>query len=445
MYDSLYTKVKFEDIIIKHILGGFKMSETILSIKEDKFLINNKLVYSEIPDSLPQAHGLLMNARFFQGVFDDVNNRERYARFGATVFDPEKNTEDLIKALPMWYRYGLRAFTVGFQGGGPCCTINNYSINNNPYGENGTSIDKAYLSRMESLIKAADKLGMIVIVSCFYGAQTRHLKDDKAVINAVKQVSNWIKDLKFTNVIIEIANEHDIWDFKVHPVLYTEEGVVDLIKIAKKESGGVPVGCSGTGGYFSEIIAEASDIILIHGNGQTRQQYYNLIKKAKAIKPIKPILCNEDSQAISQLEVSFKAGVSWGYYNNMTKQEPPTYWSVLKGEDNFFAHRMAMGIGIKLEEMPKEEEFYLQGLEPNMIFENKRWVRLSSLYPEKINYVEFYRNEELIDIAYDDPFMVNYKHNWLQEAIESIEGSEKWKAIIYLLNGEIVKKEVLVK
>ena len=420
------------------------MSKTVLSISEDKFLINNKLVYSEIVGSNTNAHGLLMNARFIQGVFDDKNNRERFNRFGVTQFDPEKNTSDLIEALPEWYQYGLRAFTVGFQGGGPCCTISNDTINNNPYSEDGTSIDVEYLERMKRLIRAADEIGMIVIVSFFYGAQTRFLNDDKAVMNAVKLTSNWLNDCQFTNVIIEIANEHDVYEFKIHPILYSEEGIVDLIRIAQRESGGMPVGCSGTGGYFSEKIANASDIIIIHGNGQSRQQYYNLIKKAKGLNSKKPILCNEDSQAISQLEVSFKAGVSWGYYNNMTKQEPPTNWKIQKGEDLFFAYRMAKGIGIEVKELKEEDQFYLQGLEPHMTYQNKRWIRCASLYPEKINYVEFYRDGELIDIAYDDPFMVNHIYNWLQSSVE-VKGCERWEAVIYRINNAIIRKVVEIE
>lgn len=73
--------------------------------------------------------------------------------------------------------------------------------------------------RMKRIIEAADELGMIVIVSFFYGAQTRFLKDDDAVKAAVKTASNWLRDEKFSNVIIEIANENNEANYVIHPIL----------------------------------------------------------------------------------------------------------------------------------------------------------------------------------------------------------------------------------
>ena len=45
------------------------MGKTNISIDNESFLINGKLTYSEINTSKPQAHGLLMNARFIQRFF----------------------------------------------------------------------------------------------------------------------------------------------------------------------------------------------------------------------------------------------------------------------------------------------------------------------------------------------------------------------------------------
>lgn len=418
---------------------------TKLTIQEDRFLINGTKTYSELSKCDSKYHGLLMNARMIQGIFDDKEDVARFDRYHK-CFDPQKNTDELIMALPQWYSYGLRAITVGFQGGGPCFTINNYTIKNNPYSEDGTAIDHAYLSRMDRIIRAADEIGMIVIVSFFYGAQSRFLKDDKAVMQAVKTASNWLRDQAYTNVIIEIANEHDVPEFKCHPILFTEEGIVNLIEIAQRESGGIPVGCSGTGGYFDERIANASDVILIHGNDQSKQRFYNLIQKAKAIKPKRPIVCNEDSQAISQLEVAFHEGISWGYYNNMTKQEPPVYWEITKGEDQFYAMRLAEYLGIEKESLSLQEQFYIQGLEPHMTYDGKRWIRLASLYPEQINYVEFYRNGKMVGTAYNDPFMLNsVGSTWLQKPFsESIHSGETWTAKVFLVNGTKVEVTQMV-
>lgn len=416
--------------------------KTKMEIVGDKFYINGNLTYSEIPDCMYQ--GLLMNARFIQAIYDDKNGLERYQRFGRK-FDPEKNTDEMIASLPGWYDAGLRGFTVGVQGGGPCFSLPLESIDNNPYGIDGKEIDAKYLQRLKKVIDAADDLGMVVIVSLFYGVQSRYLKDDDAVESATHEICRWLAEQEYQNVIIEIANEHNTGAYECHKVLHQENGILRLMEIAKKESGGMPVGCSGTGGYFSERIAQASDVILIHGNEVTRNQFYNIIRKAKEIKPARPIVTNEDSQALSQMGVTFKTGVSWGYYNNMTKQEPPVDWGITKGEDRFFALRMNEYLTGKKAELALEEQFYLQGLEKDMTYENKRWIRLASLYPEKIDYVEFIRNGELYQLAFDDPFCVNFWFNWAQFPVEGIEPGECWKAIVHLSEGKIVEKETIVE
>lgn len=421
------------------------MSKTKLTIRGDKFDINGAPVYSEIPSAKPEALGLLMNARFIQGVFDDASDPRRFARYGFDRYDPDENTDRLIAALPQWHYYGLRAFTVGFQGGGSCYTLDNYSIVNNPYSADGTQIDAAYLSRMGRLIRAADALGMVVVVSLFYGAQMRFLQDDRAVKNAVKSASNWLRSEGFTNVIVEIANEFNVPDFKSHAICAAPQGEVELIGIAQRESGGMPVGTSMMGGFFDETVAQASDVILLHGNRQSRQFLYNEILKAKAIRPARPIVVNEDSQAVGQLGVTFKTGVSWGYYNNATKQEPPARWEILPGEDAFFAHRMADGIGIATEELPLEEQFYLAGTEPWATTNGKRWIRLASLYPETIDYVEFFRNGEHVCYAFDESFSVGFVSNWRQNGIDNIAGEAVWRAEAHLTDGRTVVKEQIVR
>ncbi len=406
--------------------------KTKVSINGNKFYINDKLTYSELPNSNPDKHGLLMNARFIQGIFDDSINPHRFARYGVDRWDAEQNTDKLIEALPEWYSYGLRAFTVGLQGGGPCFTMTNDTICCNPFGEDGSTIDARYLARLERLINAADELGMVVIISYFYGAQARRIKDDNGIINATKIISNWLRDKGFSNIIIEVANENAEGNFKVHPIIYTDEGMCELMELARRESGGMIVGCSGMGVHFSEKILVNSDCLFIHGNRLTRGQLYEKIKRAKSLNTGKPIISNEDSQDIGNMRVCMNEGVSWGYYNNATKQEVPTYWGVLDGEDKFFASRMAIELGI---DVAIGETEYLQGLEATTTTENQRWVRLASLYPERIDYVEFYRNDEHVYTAYDEPFLVNAISNWRQSSVENIEGEARWQAIIHFSDG----------
>ena len=181
------------------------MPDTRLSIDGERFRINDALTYAEIDGSRPDAHGLLMNARFIQGVFDDTADRERYDRWGRGPFDAEAHTDALIAALPDWHAHGLRAFTVGFQGGGPCFTINRTSMCVNPFGEDGAALDPAYAGRMDRLIRSADALGMVVIVSYFYGAQARRLRDGRAVRAAVTVDVAAFADLKAVQHAMDAA------------------------------------------------------------------------------------------------------------------------------------------------------------------------------------------------------------------------------------------------
>jgi hypothetical protein len=301
-------------------------------------------------------------------------------------------------------------------------------------------LDPAYASRMHRLIQAADDLGMIVIVSYLYPGQVHRLQDARAVLNAVRTASRYLRSGAYANVIIEVCNEFNLC--KANPLVGTPEGMVALMEIARQESGGMPVGCSGTGGYVNEQITKESDIILIHGNGLSRQKYYNAVNQVREWGPGKPVVCNEDSQAIGNMEVACRMGTSWGYYNNLSKQEPPCDWGVTRGEDQFFAYRMAEAIGIGVPEIPKEDQIYLQGLEPNAHVDGKRWIRLASLYPETIDYVDFYVNGEFVYTNYVEPFTLYYESNWKQGAWMTSPRDQEWKAVIRIKDGEVVERFV---
>ena len=418
--------------------------KTNLSFFGRKILINQKPVYSEIPGCPEKYHGLLMNARMIQGVFDDRTDPRRFDRFGRT-FDPDRNTDSLIAALPKWYEMGLRAITVGFQGGGPCFTMDSNTIDNNPFSPEGDRISSDYLDRMDRIVRAADEIGMAVIVSLFYAAQVRFFKEDRSIARAVRTACEWLRSQDYTNVIIEIANEMDISPFEAHPVIHDPEQMTGLIRLARECSGGMPVGCSGTGGYLNESVAAASDIILIHGNNQTRQGIWGLIQKAKAVSPPRPILINEDSQALTDMEIALREEVSWGYYNNMTKQEPPCDWGITEGEDRWFALRMAHALGIPVEFPVPEERFYLQGLEKDMEDNGKRWIRLAALFPAEVDHVEFLRNGVPVGMSYEDPFALgSVGINWFQPPFpDRIVTGEVWTAIITMRDGTVFRRKAV--
>jgi len=419
-----------------------------ITLDNEKFLFDGRPTYDDNPAGRESVKGLLMNARFIQGLFDDAADPSRFERFGYGPYDPDAQTQRLIDALPAWRAWGLRALTVGLQGGGPCFTTPNETIRNNPFTADGSSIDDATAERLARLTRAADRAGLAVIVSFLYGQQCLALEDDAAVERAVATASGLLRELGCGNVIIEIANEHDVGPFRERPIVFEPYGVGRLIDVARRASGGLPVGCSGTGNHLSRPIAESSDVVLIHGNGCTRQTFANLIRRAKGWAPGKPIVCNEDSPAISNLPVAVRSGVSWGYYNNWTKQEPPTDFSILPGHDRFFAWRMAEAMGYQPEPIDAEEQFVLAGLGEHEagtwvrdVSRQRRWPTLAALRPERVDRVDFYRDGVWVETCYDDPFAVGWRSNWYHEGHLAEPGRHAWRAEAFLRDGSAVVRE----
>ena len=418
------------------------MGKTNLSIRGRDFYINGKPVYDEIKSN-DNSKGLLMNARFIQGMFDDKTDKERFNRFNK-IFDADINTKEFIAALPEWYEYGLRAVTVGIQGGMPVFTIDIDTIDNNPFGPEGLKLDKAYTKRLDEIIRAADEIGMVVIVNILYWAQALRFENDEAVVSALKCAASFLKKGGYTNIIIDVANEYNIETWNDLQIIQNPQYMKELISLVRRESGGMLVGSSGGGGLIDREVVEASDVVLVHGNGLTRGEYYDFILKVQKMAPNKPILCNEDSPCISRLGIAELTHTSWGHYDNFTKQEPPCNWGITKGQDMFFARRMAQTVGIGLPELPLEEQFYLQGLESDTIWQGKRWIRLAAEYPENIDYVDFYRNEEFLYRSYDEPYFLYRETTWIQEPWIVKEDDMKWTAEVVLKNGTKVVKSVKV-
>lgn len=418
------------------------MGKTNLSIKGRDFYINGKPVYDEI-NGKPSSKGLLMNARFIQAIFDDNSDRKRFNRFNK-IFDADTNTDEFITALPKWYEYGLRAITVGIQGGMPVFTIDIRTIDNNPFGSDGMSFDEAYAKRLDKIIRAADSLGMVIIVNILYWAQSLRFNNDDALVNALKCTSAFLKAGNYTNIIIDVANEYNIDMWNDLPIVQNPKSMKGLIELVREESGGMLVGASGGGGLADKEVVDASDVVLVHGNGLTRGEYYDYILRVQKMAPNKPILCNEDSPCISRLEIAHLTHTSWGHYDNFTKQEPPCDWTITKGQDYFFARRMARVLGIFLKELSLEEQFYLQGLESNTSWQGKRWIRLSAEYPEKINYVDFFRNREFVYRSYDEPFFLYRQTSWIQGPWIVDKEDKIWTAEVVLNDGTTVVKEVIV-
>ncbi len=280
--------------------------KTRVSIDGTRWKINGRVT---CPGT--RAEGLLMNVRMVNAIFEDRRRPE---------FDADANTAAFLAKLPDYVAHGVRAFTINLQGGMPGYE----GAVNSAFRPDG-SLRRSYLRRARRVIEACDRLGVVVILGCYYQRQDQILRDEAAVRAGVVNTVNWIQQQGFTNVVLEIANEFPHGGFD-HKILKTAKGEVELIRLAKKTSPGLLVSTSGIGdGRLAENVARASDFLLIHFNGVSLGEIPERIKALKEFG--KPIVCNEDDkvgqQAARAAELSVANGASWGLMLKDVNQYQP--------------------------------------------------------------------------------------------------------------------------
>jgi hypothetical protein len=87
---------------------------TALTINGDAFLINGRPTYARRMFNGKRVEGLLMNIRVVQGIFDDLNPETavRWVYPDTKRWDPDRNTNEFVAAMPEWKRHGVLAFTI---------------------------------------------------------------------------------------------------------------------------------------------------------------------------------------------------------------------------------------------------------------------------------------------------------------------------------------------
>ena len=305
--------------------------KTAISIVKDQFYINGKPTYPGRYWQNLKIEGLLMNARMVQGVFDDLNPEisSEFQYPDTQMWDATRNNNEFVAAMPQWKAHGLLAFTLNMQGGSPYGYGNKKCINPGFHSDGRLMIP--YMNRLENILRKADELNMVVILGLFYFGQDQFLKDEKAVINAVRNVRNWLLKKGYQNVMIEIANECDHKDYD-HAILRPDRisELINLVKDKKKNGNRLLASTSFTGRKVpNDPVIKASDFLLIHGNGAKNtadiQRLIDHTKASKAYQNI-PIINNEDDhydfeKETNNMIVSIKNYVSWGYFDFRFKGE----------------------------------------------------------------------------------------------------------------------------
>jgi hypothetical protein len=300
-------------------------ARTRVSIKSTRWYLNNRLTYPAT-----QAEGLLMNVRMVNAVFEDRKRPE---------FDTDRNTDESIAAIGDYTAHGVRAFTVNLQGGFP-----GYEEAINSVFKPDGSLRKDYQQRVKRVIEACDRIGVVVILGCYYQRQDQILKDTQAVRAGVVNVVRWLVESGFTNVVLEIANEFNHSGFD-HPILRTPEGQVELIRLARKTSPNLLVSTSGLGnGRLPDSVARASDFLLIHFNGTRLDDIPGRIGALKRYG--KPIVCNEDdklgAEAAKAAQLCVTHGASWGFMHKKENQYSPFQFRGIEDDHTVYATLKAL-------------------------------------------------------------------------------------------------------
>lgn len=341
--------------------------KTVVSIKDDQFLINGKPTYPGRYWNGHKIEGLLMNSRMVQGIFDDANpeTRNSFAYPDTKTWDPDRNTNEFVAAMPLWKSYGLNAFTLNMQGGSPSGYGSSKCLNTG-FATDGSLLEP-YMMRLDRILKKADELHMVVILGIFYFGQDQYLTDEKAVIKATRGLVDWLFEKKCKNVLIEIANETIDNGTYNHAILRPNRihELIDLVKNTNRRGYRYLVSTSFAGVVVpTPNVVKASDFLLIHGNGASKpEQIQNLIYESRKVDGYRtmPVVNNEDDHydfdnPTNNFTVSIKNYVSWGYFDfrfpgetdyREGYQTVPVDWGInSKRKKGFFANvREITGVG----------------------------------------------------------------------------------------------------
>jgi hypothetical protein len=301
-------------------------SQTIVEIRGDQFYIDGKPTYPGRFWNNNKIEGLIINSRMVQGIFDDANPEtvNSFAYPDTKKWDPDRNTNEFVAAMPLWYSYGLNSFTINMQGGSPIGYGSSKCLNTG-FNKDG-SLQEPYMKRLDKILNKANDLHMAVILGIFYFGQDQYLKDEKAVVNATRNLINWLFEKEYRNVLIEIANETINSGLYDHQILFPERihELIELVKGMNKNGYRYLVGTSFAGLKVpASNVVKASDFLLIHGNGASNpEQIQALIDSTKRVDGYRlmPIINNEDDhynfeKETSNFTVSVKNYVSWGYFD----------------------------------------------------------------------------------------------------------------------------------
>lgn len=422
-----------------------------MAIRGGRFTVNGNPTYTAaqgFPNADEKLAGVLLNVRAVQAAFEDSHYPSRGGRrspYSTNVmgpvwfdypdgpFDPERNTNEFLDALPTWRRHGLLAFTINLQGGGP--VDGNYGENapmqphlNTAFGPDG-ALRPGYLARVRRILAKADDLGMIVIVGLFYqgqNARVEELPGDGGIRRGIVEAVRWLKGLPYRNVLIEIQNEVGVRVYR-HRLLQPA-GAAEAIEIARKEAAGdFPVSVSWVSSARDERALRAADYLLFHTNGRTPEQVHEEIASMRRLGGFdKPLLINEDGVSTFNLQAAANERVGWGFYDQGTNnyldgfQSPPVNWRIGSLVKWLFFDQVARWTGSPVPERPAYENpeapvVEVEGLVDGQTLRDPVWIEalVKDRHPRwPIKRVEFFVDGKPFSYRNRAPYLLGNVEFW---------------------------------
>ncbi len=276
--------------------------QTRVSIDGAKFKINDQWTYAGRTWNGISLEGLLLNSA--HGASDIRRSESRNAfNVGLSRYPAMGCPVATCKSFSMPYQsiesMALLAVTINLQGGSPQGYSKSQPWHNNSAFDADGNIRDDYAHRLEQVIERCDALGMVVIVGYFLLRQDERLKDEQAVIRAVDMATNWLLERGYRNVLVEVNNECNVKAYD-HEILKPNRvhELIERVKSTQKDGRTILVGTSYGGGAIPGAnVVQASDFLLLHGNGVSDpQRIEQMVGETRAVEGYRPmpILFNED-------------------------------------------------------------------------------------------------------------------------------------------------------
>jgi hypothetical protein len=200
----------------------------------------------------------------------------------ASASQSEEYTRHLVEQLDEYRRHGVNTVSVYYMG-----SNGGYS---DPFSADGKSIDPDHQARMVSILKEADRRGMVVVVGIFYQrSNPPRLNGWDAAREAVRTVAGALKPHR--NVILNIANEQNSRNYRGLP-WERVNNVADVIELCRLIKRTDPERVVGAGGYDHAKNEElgrsgAVDVLLFDTNGpEDSGVLYDRFRAAGVKKPM---------------------------------------------------------------------------------------------------------------------------------------------------------------